>query len=302
MGRRALRAPRPLPIILTAAVILTAGCGPSTKQYAQYGEAGTVYAAAMDRLLIVSRDLFIDAHSEKLLQDRQLAFDQAIYDQFTRNDAAYIEVAEELRDHTRQLARYFGLLQQLATSDAPERFGQSLRATAENVDALGDKLRGRPLFGKAAIGEIGPLTTIIVSGSIRESLGRELRDRNQIIRAELETQQILLRALAAGIKNDLENITTLQKARLVTEPLKTGEALQPPNQDRWVSNRRKVLTASTTANELAIAADNVKTLQELYEGLMRGKVDAAAVNNLVTDLESLLSVAESLRSLTGAQQ
>jgi hypothetical protein len=48
------------------------GCA-TTQEYVGFAKAGSSYAAAVDRLLVVSRDTTIDATSNKLLQNDVLA-------------------------------------------------------------------------------------------------------------------------------------------------------------------------------------------------------------------------------------
>jgi hypothetical protein len=276
---------------------LTAGCKPS-KEYANLAQAGTTYGVAVDNLLVATGNIEIDATSEKLLSDAALSkLSLSQYRSVSTEDEKLLELIARLRQHVKLLSRYFGLLYQLATSDAPDRaktaIGGSSSGVIGNLNAIGTQLRGSGfLTGNAAVAA-GPITSLVVSGIIRGALKDELNARQITIRRELELQERLLKALSDRIQHDLKVTQQTREQRLVIGPLTSGNPISNP--DQWVSNRRSVLTMKLTADQLQTASDDVKKLREAFEDLIWGKLTLDRVDSLVADFDSLLTIAEKLK-------
>jgi hypothetical protein len=285
-------------IVLTLVVsTMTAGCKPA-KEYANLAQAGTTYAVAIDNLLVATGNIEIDATSEKLLSNAALSpISLKQYRAASANDEELLEIIAKLRQHVKLLSRYFGLLYQLATSDAPDRaataIGNSSSGLIGNLNAVGTQLRGSGfLTGNAAVAA-GPITKLVVSGIIRGALRDELNERQITIRKELDLQERLLKALSARIQHDLQVTQQIREQRLVIDPLTTGKAIAKP--DEWASNRRTVLTMKLTADQLQTAGDDVKKLREAFESLISGDLTLDRVDSLVADFDSLLTIAEKLK-------
>jgi hypothetical protein len=276
---------------------LTAGCKPS-KEYANLAQAGTKYGVAIDNLLVATGNIEIDATSERLLSDAALSkLSLAQYRSVSTEDEKLLELIARLRQHVKLLSRYFGLLYQLATSDAPDRartaIGNGSSGVIGNLNAIGTRLRGSGfLTGDAAVAA-GPITSLVVSGIIRGALRDELTARQITIRRELELQERLLKALSDRIQHDLKITQDIREQRLVIEPLTSGKPIASP--DQWVSNRRSVLTMKLTADQLQTASDDVKKLREAFEDLISGKLTLDRVDSLVADFDSLLTIGEKLK-------
>jgi len=101
---------RRLTTVFAGVVILTAGCA-STKQYAGFAQAGTVYTVAVDRLLVTAGNTGIDATSERLLQDDALKNqDLDSYQKLSSVDVERLAIIGHLRTHAQLLGHYFRLL------------------------------------------------------------------------------------------------------------------------------------------------------------------------------------------------
>jgi hypothetical protein len=276
---------------------LTAGCKP-TKEYANLAEVGTKYGVAVDNLLVATGNIEIDATSEKLLSDAALSkLSLKQYRSVSTEDERLLEVIARLRLHVKLLSRYFGLLYQLATSDAPDRaktaIGDGSSGVIGNLNTIGTQLRGSGfLTGNAAVAA-GPITSLVVSGIIRGALKDELNARQITIRRELELQERLLKVLSARIRHDLEVTQNIREQRLVIEPLTSGKPIANP--DQWVANRRSVLTMKLAADQLQTASESVKKLREAFEDLISGKLTLDRVDSLIADFDSLLTIAEKLK-------
>jgi hypothetical protein len=285
-------------LVLVLFITFSTSCK-STKEYANLAQAGTTYATAMDRLLFATQDIEIDATSERLLQDDALS-NQSLtnYRNLSNENEKTLKLIVLLRAHVKLLSRYFGLLYELATSNAPERakkaIGTEKTGIIGNLNAIGAEIRGTGVVTGGAAAAAGPITAAIVGGKIRGALKDELNARRETIERELVLQEELLKFLSTQINHDLAVIQETREQRLVIGPLTSTTAIASP--DVWINNRRSVLTMKLTAQELATASDNIKKLREAFEDLVSGKLTLDRVNSLLADFESLLTIAEKLKS------
>lgn len=286
MARDACR----LVLMLAILATLATGCA-STEQYAQFARAGTVYTAAVDRLLIAAGNTAIDKTSEALLQDDELSNQtRGNYEDLSQKNKDYLKVIFRLRDHARLLARYFSLLDELANSDAPDRAQQAIGGVADALNTSGGLLRKSELVPDKEV--FTSVTNISVGFIIRGLLKKELKERKKAIQIELKTQEELLKALNNDIQQNLGQILSRQEERLVIKPL--IEARPVANPDGWIARRRKIITTECKLEELKTASDAARKLREAFEALVTGKLSLQRINILLTDLESILAVAETI--------
>ena len=285
-------------IVLALSITFETSCK-STKEFADLAQAGTTYANAIDRLLLATQDIEIDTTSERLLQDDALSNQSVtLYRNLSDQNQKTLESIVLLRKHVKLLSRYFGLLSELATSDAPERakkaIGTSTTGVIGNLNAVGTQIRGTGLVPGAVAAAAGPITAAIVGGKIRRALKEELKERQQTIESELLLQEELLKVLADTLNHDLAVTQKTREDRLVIEPLVSTTPISRP--DDWINTRRTVLTMNLTVQELNTASDNVKKLREAFEDLQSGKLTLDRINSLLADFDTLLTIAEKLKS------
>lgn len=284
-------------IMLLASAILIAGCK-SRKEYANLAQAGTVYAAALDNLLVATVNIAVDTNSERLLQDDALS-NQTLqqYRSISDQDEKLLNTIKQLRQHVHLLSRYFGLLYELATLDAPERaqkaIGDKSSGVIGNLNKVGNELRRSELITDGVAAAAGPITNVIVGGMIRKALKDELNVRKDTIRKELLLQEQLLEALSQRITDDLTTTQKTREQRLVIDPLIAPTPIPKP--DDWVNARRSVMTMKLTSEQLKSASETVKKLREAFEDLAKCTLTLDRVNSLLTDFDALLSIAEKLR-------
>jgi len=285
--------------IFSLLVGLVVGCAPTTNEYAGFAQAGTTYAVAVDQLLVVAGNTGIDATSERFLQDDALAnVSLESYQKLTSVDRERLQIIGRLRAHARLLALYFSLVNQLATSDAPERAQQALGGVVDNLNSIGNQLRGSKIVtNKDAITSV---TSLVVGFSIRGMLKDELNKRKDTIQVELNTQEELLKALADAIQHDVSVINQSREQRLIINPLRAEEPISNP--DQWVKNRRIILTSQATVEELKTASGAAKKLRLAFDNLVEGKLDLQQINTLLIDLDSILAVAEVINHERDEQQ
>ncbi|MBC1235639.1 hypothetical protein [Nostoc sp. 2RC] len=282
------------PIIIAVAIATTclSACR-STDEYKKLAQAGTNYSKALNQLLDLAVVTRIDESSEELLlQDRESNQTSDDYNEFSDSDSNRIDLINRLKKHNSLLSKYFKLLQDLAGSDAPERTQTAIGGVVDNLNTIGQTLRESNLIeNKEVFQGIGKL---IVSSKIRGALKEELQKRNQTIMLELKTQQELLNVLSTQIKGDLKGIQDRQELRLVINPL-----LQPTpiaDEDTWIATRRELLTQELTAAELENASQALGDFQNIFQDFVEGRSSSGRINALLTDIEDLLSVIETLKT------
>jgi hypothetical protein len=268
-----------------------AGCT-STQEYARFAQAGTTYSAVVDRLLVATAQTGIDATSERLLQDDKLSNqDLKSYRKLSGIDEERLVIVGRLRAHAKLLSQYFQLLNQLATSDAPQRAQQAVEGITDRLNALGTELRGSGLVSNKDA--FAAVTQLVVGFAIRASLKDEFNKRKETIQIELKTQEEMLKALSGAIQHDLTITNQAREQRLVIDPLIATTPIAKP--DEWISNRRIVLISQASVAELGTASQAAEELRSAFEDLVAGKLNLQRVNALLSDLESILSVTEAIK-------
>ncbi|MBW4473956.1 MAG: hypothetical protein KME45_26820 [Stenomitos rutilans HA7619-LM2] len=288
--------------LLIVALLVTAfagGCR-STEEYQKLSEAGTAYTNALDSLLTVAGNKRLDASSELLLKSR--AFVPQTIEDYKKRTTADIErliVLEDIRRHNQLLARYFDLINQLASSNAPETVQKEIGSTVDSLNKVGNKLRGSDFItNKAAIQGIAGL---VVSGQIRGALGEELSKRKDTINLEFITQKELLLALSESLQQDIKVIKEQQESRFVIKPfvstttVNNARASSPIDDDGWITQRRTILTMEATAAELESASSAMSEFNEVFKDFVEGKLNQGRLNSLLSDIESFVSVVEKLK-------
>lgn len=271
-------------------LLATAGCA-TTSEYARFAQAGSTYAAALDRLLVAAGTVGVDATSERLLQDDAIKNqDLASYQSLTAIDSERLATIDRLRTHARLLALYFGLLGDLAETKSPERIQAAITGVADSLNRLGTVLRQGPFVGHAV--GAGDVARLVVSARVKAALKHELEQRKETIRLELSTQEVLLAKLSEAISHDLSIVRSAREQRLVITPLTEASPISRP--DEWVANRRKILTSQSTLEELARGSDAGAELRRAFEELISGRASLARLDALLTSVDGLLAVAASI--------
>lgn len=269
--------------------VLVVGCTTAPRsEFTIFAQAGAGYAVAVDKLLLAAGTAQIDSTSWSLVIEKQsTGMDDDTYLERTSEDLSRLETIGHLRRQARLLGQYFGLLEALATSDSPERTKTTIGGVVSELKKLEPQM---PPLGQA-LPDIGK---VVVEFRIRAALRRELEDRKEVIRSHLALQEELLKELAGQIKHALELSRQNREQVLVMDPLVSKNVLEGP--ERWVSARREILLASVVVDEVDNTSCAAKKLRESFEALISGETTIGRLNALMTDIEGLLSIAESIRS------
>jgi len=257
-------------------------------EFMAFAQAGSGYAVAVDKLLVAAGAAQVDSTSWTLIVEKQTtAMDEKTYAKRSRQDLCRLEQIARLRQQAQLLGRYFGLLESLATSDAPDR----TKTAIEGVVAGLAKLKNELPAAATALPDVG---RVVVDLKIRAALREELHSRQEIIREHLRIQEQLLKELADQVKHALEISKDSQEQTLILDPIVSSKGLRSP--ENWVSTRRRILLTPLTIAELEAASHSAAKLREAFEGLITGEVTAGRMNAVLTDIEGLLSIAETIGS------
>nr|VFJ46489.1 MAG: hypothetical protein BECKDK2373B_GA0170837_101341 [Candidatus Kentron sp. DK] len=269
--------------------ILLAGCvGAPTNEYTAFAQAGAGYAAAVDKLLTSAGVAQVDSTSWALVMGKEdSGVDDRNYTGSMEADRARLEKISRLRVHAKLLARYFGHLESLATSDAPEKTKTAIEGVVAGLNTLSltlpDSASVLPAFGKLA-----------VDMKIRAALKEELNTRKDVIRRELQIQEVLIQELTGQISAALTRKNSAQEQLLVRVPITGNSPLK--DEGEWVSTRRDVIYLPTMIEEISSASDAARKMREAFDGLLSGEDAMGRINALIIDIESILDVVDAINS------
>lgn len=278
-------------IFITVLITFLSGCR-STDEYKRLAEAGTKYADAVDSLLDTAGDIRINATSEQLLKDDRIQ-NRSVddYIKLSQLDVERLQILSELRTHNQLLKRYFERIQELATSNAPEQAQSEIGGIIDNLNTVGNKLRGSSLASNNEV--FKGVTGFIISSQIRGALREELEKRNKTINLELITQSELLDALGKSIKQDVELIQIAQEQRLVINPL--VQTAPVSNGDTWITTRRTILTMQKNVSQLASASMAMNNFRDIFKAFVEGRTESDRINTLLTDIEAFVAIVTTLK-------
>lgn len=274
-------------VVLIAGLVLT-GCAGTTKEYSAFAQAGAGYAAAVDKLFLSAGIAQIDSTSWTLVKEKSdTGMDEETYSKKNKKDRERIKEISRLCAHAKLLATYFGYLESLAGSDAPDKTKSAIEGVVASLDKLSSSLptstTALPPFGK-----------LLVNLKIKAALKEELENRKDIIRNELLLQEMLLQKIAGDISHSLKLNEGIKEQRLVIDPLVSDAPLK--NEDKWVSVRREVICMSVTVEEILSAGNAAKKMREAFEGLLSGEDSLGRINGIIMDMKRVLDVIDTINS------
>jgi hypothetical protein len=251
--------------------------------------AGGAYAAAMNRLMLATGRVAVDASSERLLQeDTPAGQTLEAYRRVAAADAHRLDLLERLRDHNRLIGRYFAMLGEL--TDAPEAAAirERLRGIFQSLNETTAELRALPDFPLGATGPPPVAWASLPSGRPADELRRDAPR----LRLAFRTQEALLGGLVATVRRDFEVIRQAQEQRLVIEPLLSQDAARNPAP--WTMARRELLLLAVTIRELEKALVMAGRLTGELDVLLEGARGTGSLRRLEEDAARLTAACDGL--------
>lgn len=271
-------------------------CGAaSLEEYQKFATAGKEYASALDSLLVTSGNYFVDANSEILLRSdlQEPNEDTVNYNQVTKLDDKWLILIGRMRQHNDLLKRYFLALENLANSDAPEQAKQATERIFTQLNSVGTSIQGSPLVSDKVGSALSAIPQIILSQKIKGALREELEQRKEAIYRELALQDLVLKLLTTQLQKNLQIIRDSKDNRTTLPPYASPAPISNP--DTWIEKRRNIRTMTLSIEALNNANQASEEFKEAFELLLEDKFTIARANALLSDIESLLKVAEDLK-------
>jgi DNA-binding transcriptional MerR regulator len=283
--------------IISASLI---SCGASQKEYQNFATAGKEYASALDLLLVSSGNYFVDANSEILLREdsQEPGKDGKNYRRVTEKDEEWLKLIGQMRQHASLLKRYFLALESLATSNAPEQAKQTTERIFSQLNSVSNSIQGSRLVSPELGSALSPIPQIILSQKIRGALRDELEQRKEAIYRELALESLVLKLLTIQMKNNLKIIQDNKENRAILEPYVAPKPIENPN--AWVLERRDIRTMTLSIEALNNYTQASEEFKEAFKLILSDKFTMARANALLSDIESLLKVAEDLKKATNS--
>jgi hypothetical protein len=281
-------------LMFTASVLF--GCsGASNEDYARLAQAGNAYTTAMDKMLVTTGKMRVDATSEKLLENNALAdVSRKQYDDAEIPDDELLDTIDELRQQNRLLGRYFSIILELATSNAPQRASESVSSIGSSLEGITAKLA--PSVSKPVSSLLASLTKLAVSERIRGALRDELDQRQITIRKALYIEADLFQQLALDLQTSLNDVKRAKTNRLFNQ-LNAKELNKNPDQaGAWIVTRRAITTKRISAQDLEEASKATEEMRHAFEDLLTDKLTASGVKNLLADIDSISKIADSINA------
>ncbi|MCI5166696.1 MAG: hypothetical protein D3903_11520 [Candidatus Electrothrix sp. GM3_4] len=285
---------RNIMLIPLAALLLTGCAQPPKSEYAAFAQAGSGYATAVGKLLVVAGKVQVDSSSWIVVKNKDTfgVVSEKSYRGLTDQDKKRLKIIRNLQSHAVLLGKYFDHLNSLATSDAPERTKASIEGLIASMTKLAPQLNASyPDVFKA----LPQLTNIAVDIKIRGALREELNKRKDVIRRQLVIQDRLLTRLRADITTALNTEAGIKEDLFVIAPLLDKKTLEKP--EAWVTKRHEVIyLLPVKVAELESASKAAGNMKEAFEILLSGKDALGRINALIKDIESILAVVDAVNS------
>ena len=284
-----------------------AACDAPLEEYQKFATAGKEYANALDTLLVTSGNYFVDAQSEQLLRDDSVFAsleesnkDRIDYMESNQSADRWLQLIGQMRQHTDLVEQYFMALENLATSNTPAEAKDATDNIFSQLNAVSTKIKVNPLVSEPIALVLSQGTQIVLSEKIEGALREELEQRKEAIYRELAIQESVLQFLSIQLENDLKIIQESQDHRLLLQPYVASEPITDP--DEWIVKRRNFLTTKTSLEALDNASQASQKLRKSFELLLEDKFTVERADALLSDLNSLLDVAEELKKATNKPQ
>ncbi|MFN6477802.1 hypothetical protein [Nostoc sp. DedQUE07] len=271
-------------------------CGASLREYKKFANAGQEYADALDSLLVTSGNYVVDANSEKLLRNRLEDTVKAgeMYIDITKQDKDWLMIIGRMRQHTDLLQRYFIALENLATSDSPTQVQEVTEDIFTQLNNVSTDIQGNPLVSDKIGSALSEIPKIILSNKIKGALRKELEQRKETIYRELAIQESVLELLTIELQSNLKTIQKNQEERLLFRPYTAADPISDP--DEWIEKRQKILTMTLSIEALNDASESAKDFKEAFQLLLEDKFTIARANELLSEINSLVNVAEEIKN------
>jgi hypothetical protein len=261
----------------------------SNDDYSKIAVAGSTYIDAINLLLEESANTRIDLTSEQILAIDRVGsgINTKQYNDLSDADKNITAALNRIIEHNSIVKDYFSLLQELATSDSPQRAQVEIENVAKNLTTIGDLIRkdkNISISSTSSSARLGAISNFIVKLQIKEALKKELEQRGQLIDRELETQQEALKTISKLLLDQKRLILDLQETRFVTRPITASTPVN--NEDKWIETRRNILKMNVMSSKLNNASSALGKFRSIFKSVIEGKSDLTSINLFLAEVEA----------------
>jgi hypothetical protein len=201
-----------------------------------------------------------------------------------------------MRQHNQLLQRYFGKLQQLAHSDAPEQTQAEIDGIASNIQTISSPGQTSSFFSnnKGILGGIGKL---VIHAKIDGALRKELEKRDSTILQELTIQQEMLKSLSGFMKHRIDVIQHARELRLLIRPLIAKDPIADQSAPEWIKDRKEMFFIDQHVAELENASYALSQFKDIYKASVEGNINSERLNNALKDIGTFLALLDNKQTV-----
>lgn len=280
----------------------------TVKQSAQLAEAGIAYGTAAENVIELTRDRYLDWHSDAILAE--LSADDEIckpeeivgepersdacealmkdFEEATAKDQTFVDNLSGLSHQASALGRYFQALKSLATYDANGELATATGGLLTNIDALSDKLEAEAGISDQQRTAWGKLAGLVGDSVKASHLRKRLREDAAIIGRAIDIQGGVLNANAATLvaMDDAQRSEAFTKN--VKNPYLTGSALSNPTS--WRTHRRLALLPGPAIEQLQALRSASTSLKSVWEDILSARGSPESARQLFDDIANALKL------------
>jgi len=269
-------------------VAVTTGCR-STSEYKKLADAGNEYTNAVDKLLVVATNSYIEISSSEILDEAsnfggtEEDIQGGRSETFTRLNGGSrdrIKIYNAIREHNKLLGEYFQLLGKLADSKSSTSLQGKITTIVSNLTTAGKIIS--PLIKAPALARI---TNSPVSSEFTGALRSELEQRKDVILREIIIQKQILEEMGRLMEDDANYIYTKKETSLRNQLIRLDMS-SDDERALWIENRRSFLTMDTTAKELREASKALSNFQAVFQAFIEGQLNLDQLKNASKGLKA----------------
>jgi hypothetical protein len=274
-------------------VAVTTGCR-SNSEYKKLADAGNEYINAVDKLLVVATNSYIEVSSNKLVEAAleakatgENSIGETPEDRISKYFVEELKTSQEriviykaIREHNKLLGEYFQVLGQLADSKSSPSLQGKILGIVSNLTTT-----GKIISGLTKLPALARVTNSPVSSQFTGALRSELEQRKDVIMREITIQKQILEQMGELMKTDAEYFSEKEETRLRAQLIEQDMS----NDDEralWIANRRSFLTMDRTAKELREASKALSNFQAVFQSFIEGKSNLDQLKNASKGLKA----------------
>ncbi len=266
-----------------------AGCTSNVSGVQKFANAGAELTAAFPVLYEETALQGADLAAHRLQNHRDNLSNKERRELFkdTVNDLnAYREQIEALKAHAGELGRLFGVMSQLANSDAPKRFGEEAVELVGNLDSISG---GR--LASASNIDLGDLAGFVGEVTIRAKISGNLRrfltEHGDTLVTQLELHEKALSAISAKFEDDAD----AQRSNLLIFGARAPYVGEGPIPKQWRSTFTASLLSPKVLPAFRGAKKSLKDAKFALEALLKGE-ESDNFDLFISDVSRVLKIIE----------